>query len=175
MAVALGVALSVDVINQLTFFVDWPRCLRSWAITTVVSLALAAPIAYAIGRAHLELFRAKQRADALSHTDSLTGLANRRALIEAAESALSDVLALAIFDIDRFKVVNDTYGHLAGDAALRAIALMMEEELGGLGRVARVGGEEFALSLARLARGTGGGADWLSATDCAPRRSWLAT
>ena len=98
-----------------------------------------------VGSAQLELYRAKQLADTLSRTDSLTGLANRRALIEAAEATLPEVLALAIFDIDRFKAVNDTYGHLAGDAVLRSVGRMMDEELGALGRVARVGGEEFAL------------------------------
>jgi diguanylate cyclase (GGDEF)-like protein len=143
--VAIGVALAVDVANQLIFFVDWTTCLRSWAITVFISGSLAITIAYLIGAAQLELFRAKQLADTLSHTDSLTGLANRRALIESAEASLPEVLALAIFDIDRFKAVNDTYGHLAGDAVLRAVSRMMAEELSGLGRVARVGGEEFAV------------------------------
>jgi diguanylate cyclase (GGDEF)-like protein len=110
-----------------------------------LSVSLSASIAYLIGSAHLELYRAKRAADALSRTDSLTGLANRRALIEAAEASLPEVLALVIFDIDRFKGVNDAYGHLAGDAVLRSVGLMMDEELGALGRVARVGGEEFAL------------------------------
>jgi diguanylate cyclase (GGDEF)-like protein len=144
-AVALIVALSADIANQLIFFVDWATCLRSWSITIAISVLLATSIAYWVGAAQLELYRAKQVADTLSHTDSLTGLANRRALIETAEATLPQVLALAIFDIDRFKAVNDTYGHVAGDAVLRSVARMMEEELGVLGRVARIGGEEFAL------------------------------
>jgi diguanylate cyclase (GGDEF)-like protein len=144
-AVALGVALSADVANQLIFFVDWATCLRSWSITIAISVTLAASISYWIGMAQLELYQAKQVADTLSRTDSLTGLPNRRALIETAEATLPKVLALAIFDVDRFKVVNDTYGHLAGDAVLRSVARMMEEELGALGRVSRIGGEEFAL------------------------------
>lgn len=143
--VALVAALSADVANQLTFFVDWATCLRSWTITAAICIGLGVPIAYFVGVAQLELYRAKQTAVALSRTNSLTGLANRRALIEAAEAQLPEVLALAIFDIDRFKGVNDTYGHLAGDAVLRSVGLMMDEELGPLGRVARVGGEEFAL------------------------------
>jgi diguanylate cyclase (GGDEF)-like protein len=59
------------------------------------------------------------------------------------------VLALTIFDIDRFKSVNDAYGHLVGDAAIRAVGRMMQEELGALGLIARVGGEEFALLTSR--------------------------
>ncbi len=148
-AFALAFALAVDVVNQLAFFVDWGRCLRSWSVTTVVCLVVATPIAYSIGHAHLELFRAKELADALGRADSLTGLSNRRALIEDAESALAEVSALTIFDIDRFKSVNDAYGHLVGDAALRTVGRMMQEELGALGLVARVGGEEFALLTSR--------------------------
>jgi len=144
-AFALAFALAVDVINQLALFVDWERCLWSWLVTAVVCLALAAPTAYAIGHVHLELFRAKELADALGRTDSLTGLANRRALIEEAETEISQVRALAIFDIDRFKAVNDAYGHLVGDAALRSVGKILQEELGELGLVARLGGEEFAL------------------------------
>jgi diguanylate cyclase (GGDEF)-like protein len=144
-AVCVALALAVDVMNQLTFFVDWTTCLRSWTITTAVVLALAAPIARAIGKAHLELYRAKLRADALSVTDPLTGLPNRRALTEAAALLAPDLLALAIFDVDRFKGINDAYGHVAGDAVLRSLGRMMAAELGPFGCVARVGGEEFAL------------------------------
>ena len=148
-AFALAFALAVDVVNQLTFFEDWSRCLRAWSVTTVVCVVIAAPIAYSIGHTHLELFRAKELADELGRTDSLTGLSNRRALIEDADSSLAEVLALAIFDVDRFKSVNDAYGHLVGDVALRTVGRMMQEELGGVGLVARIGGEEFALLAAR--------------------------
>jgi diguanylate cyclase (GGDEF)-like protein len=148
-AFALAFALTVDVFNQLAFFESWARCLRSWSVTAAVCLFVATPIAYSIGHSHLELFRAKELADEIGRTDSLTGLSNRRALIEDAESSFPEVLALAIFDVDRFKSVNDAYGHLAGDAALRSVGRMMQEELGGVGLVARVGGEEFALLAAR--------------------------
>jgi diguanylate cyclase (GGDEF)-like protein len=148
-AFALAFALAVDVVNQLAFFVDWARCLWSWSVTTAVCLIVATPIAYSIGHSHLELFRAKELADELGRTDLLTGLSNRRALIEDAESSLAEVLALVIFDIDRFKSVNDAYGHLVGDATLRAVGRMMQEELGAIGLVARIGGEEFALLTSR--------------------------
>jgi diguanylate cyclase (GGDEF)-like protein len=143
--ICVAIALAVDVANQLTFFVDWTTCLRSWAITTAVVLTLAVPIARTIARAHLELYRAKQHADALSRIDQLTGLANRRALMEAVAAAPPEALALVIVDIDRFKRVNDSYGHLAGDEVIRSVAQAMVEELTDLGLVARVGGEEFAL------------------------------
>jgi diguanylate cyclase (GGDEF)-like protein len=143
--ICVAIALAVDVTNQLVFFVDWATCLRSWAITTVLVLALAIPIARTIGKAHLELYRAKQHADELGRTDQLTGIANRRALMEAVSNAPPEALALVIVDIDRFKRVNDSYGHLAGDEVIRSVAQAMAEELKDLGLVARVGGEEFAL------------------------------
>jgi predicted signal transduction protein with EAL and GGDEF domain len=107
-AICITLALAADVTNQLVFFVDWPTCLRSWAITATVVLALAVPISRIVAKAHLELYRAKMRAEELSRTDQLTGLPNRRALMEAAFAAGSEALALVIVDIDRFKRVNDS-------------------------------------------------------------------
>jgi diguanylate cyclase (GGDEF)-like protein len=144
-AVCIAVAMAVDVTNQLAFFVDWATCLRSWTITAVLVLALAFPISRTIAKSHLELYRAKLLADHLGRTDQLTGLPNRRSLMEAVDTAGLDVLALVIVDIDRFKRVNDTHGHLAGDVVIRSVGQMMATELGELGHVARIGGEEFAL------------------------------
>jgi diguanylate cyclase (GGDEF)-like protein len=75
----------------------------------------------------------------------MTGLANRRAFYEAALQFGEGALALVIADIDRFKRINDRYGHAVGDEVIRIVASRMHEELGGLGVVARLGGEEFAL------------------------------
>ena len=54
-------------------------------------------------------------------------------------------MVLVIADIDRFKRVNDTYGHLAGDSVIRMISRIADAELGDLGAFGRIGGEEFAL------------------------------
>ena len=144
-AVCVAIALAVDVTNQLTFFVNWTTCLRSWAITVILVLSLAIPISRTIGKAHLELYRAKLLAEELSRTDQLTGLPNRRALMDAVYVAKMETLALVIVDIDRFKRINDTHGHLAGDAVIRSVGQMMAAEFSEVGHVARVGGEEFAL------------------------------
>ena len=141
----LALAVAVDVGNQLIFFVDFSTCLRSWAITAAVALVLALPISRSIGLAHLELYRAKLVAEELSRTDQLTGLLNRRALMDAAPKFRRSVFALVIADIDRFKRVNDTYGHMVGDEVIRAVSGRMASELSQLGLLARVGGEEFAL------------------------------
>ncbi|MEO3428518.1 sensor domain-containing diguanylate cyclase [Pelagibius sp. CAU 1746] len=94
---------------------------------------------------------ARLSAQALS--DELTGLPNRRAFmdelerVQAAMSRSTAPASIAVIDIDHFKQVNDTYGHGAGDATLRALAAVLRETLRGEDFLARVGGEEFALVL----------------------------
>jgi diguanylate cyclase (GGDEF)-like protein len=95
----------------------------------------------------------KERADReilhLAMTDSLTGVANRRALMEQAEHALSRrnglPLALLMIDVDYFKRINDTHGHPAGDEVLRKVAVLMAGRLRGHDVLGRYGGEEFCV------------------------------
>ncbi|MBZ0103825.1 MAG: GGDEF domain-containing protein [Thermoanaerobaculia bacterium] len=88
-----------------------------------------------------------------ARTDSLTGLANRRALLERFEaerrrSARSEApIALVMADIDHFKRVNDEHGHAAGDRVLQEIAATLRGALRAQDTVARWGGEEFLLLL----------------------------
>lgn len=87
-----------------------------------------------------------------SGRDSLTGLANRRGFTEwASETAAVGPVpahALLIFDLDRFKTVNDRHGHLAGDALLKTAADWLVAQFGDRGIVARWGGDEFVVTLA---------------------------
>lgn len=86
-------------------------------------------------------------------TDPLTGLLNRRAfttvLANAIARAQSDggPLALLILDIDHFKSINDTYGHLVGDKVLRFVARLLAQAVKGQDTLCRFGGEEFAILL----------------------------
>jgi diguanylate cyclase (GGDEF)-like protein/putative nucleotidyltransferase with HDIG domain len=90
-----------------------------------------------------------QRLSRQSRTDALTGLDNRRGFDENVELALADArrgrrrLGLVVFDLDRLKVVNDRYGHLAGDAVLRRVAQLCAETVKPV--AARLGGDEFAI------------------------------
>jgi diguanylate cyclase (GGDEF)-like protein len=87
----------------------------------------------------------------LASHDSLTGMLNRRSFIEKAELMLADAVqrdvmcCMAMMDIDHFKEFNDTYGHPAGDEALRHVAKTIEEGLRKNDFVGRYGGEEFML------------------------------
>ena len=85
-----------------------------------------------------------------SRTDALTGLDNRREFTFNLERALAigDPLSLLLIDIDHFKLINDRYGHAAGDAVLIAFADQLRDHFSQPGaRVARIGGEEFAVLL----------------------------
>ena len=144
-ATCVLVALSFDVANQLVFFDGWAATLRSWTVTVLVALFISAPISSVIGRAHLDLFRAKRAAEILSRTDPLTGLPNRRAIFEATERMKGSAMILVILDIDRFKRVNDTHGHLVGDQVIVLFAEMLRQAVGAFGEVGRIGGEEFML------------------------------
>lgn len=89
----------------------------------------------------------------LSLTDSLTGLANRRAFDVALRLELeraartSHPLSALVIDVDHFKRYNDTFGHLAGDQCLRQVAAALRSAVRGLDTLSRFGGEEFVALL----------------------------
>ncbi|TCZ61386.1 PleD family two-component system response regulator [Roseicella aquatilis] len=88
----------------------------------------------------------------LAVTDTLTGLRNRRYVLRHLDSVLrgSDA-AVMLLDVDRFKTINDTYGHGAGDIALKAVAERLKSHLRAADVLARYGGEEFMVVLAGAA------------------------
>jgi len=93
----------------------------------------------------------KQRLEKLASTDALTGCMNRRALAEALAQELDRArrynLALTVMlaDLDRFKSINDTRGHIAGDSVLRQVGDLLRREARSVDLVARYGGEEFVV------------------------------
>lgn len=99
----------------------------------------------------LELEAAKRRAEALAHTDELTHLNNRRAFFELGERALQEAgrlgqpAAVIMFDLDRFKQINDAYGHAAGDKVLKSVARAVRPLIRSSDILGRLGGEEFAV------------------------------
>ncbi|WP_290890927.1 diguanylate cyclase [Arenimonas sp.] len=99
----------------------------------------------------VELSEANAQLEVLAMTDGLTGLANRRHFGDQLAREVTRCgekgkpLALVTMDIDHFKAINDTHGHPAGDAVLRRVALLLEENVRSGDLLARVGGEEFAV------------------------------
>lgn len=100
-----------------------------------------------------EDFRSEEEASRLAQFDSLTGLANRHRMTQRIESTLKAfraskrACALFMLDLDRFKQVNDTLGHAAGDQLLQQVAERLQGAVGGKGEIGRLGGDEFQVLL----------------------------
>ncbi|MBT3350817.1 MAG: GGDEF domain-containing protein [Nitrospinaceae bacterium] len=95
----------------------------------------------------------REQLHAVQYTDPLTGLLNRRGFEDSGARELSrtsrtgQLVGLVIIDIDKFKNINDTYGHPAGDSVLRQLAQILREQTRTLDHVFRFGGEEFGILL----------------------------
>jgi diguanylate cyclase (GGDEF)-like protein len=119
------------------------------AARSALALVVALPLVIVLQRSlrHASLAAA-------ARTDAKTGLLNagawqREAAVEVTRAGTQTPLAVAIADIDHFKAVNDTHGHLAGDAVLAAVSATMRDLLRDCDLCGRFGGEEFALLLPR--------------------------
>jgi len=151
-------------LNQLSTLVELERTLAEEALTAnqdtylntrrVLLLMVAAAFALSVLTSLVvinRVSRANRRIAHLANHDDLTGLHNRRSF----ESHLTRVFALArrgatgygllYLDLDRFKIVNDTCGHHAGDELLTGLTRLLSERLRGDDLFARVGGDEFAI------------------------------
>ena len=120
-------------------------------------------VLYTITFAFLLLSMTKERTE-LRHkiaalVDPLTGLANRRAFMIDADAAIarrasrSEPLAVLLADLDRFKKINDVFGHAVGDQVLKIFADVLRRCVGASDLVGRLGGEEFAILLPATGRG----------------------
>lgn len=104
-------------------------------------------------RNSLRFMEKTKQLEQLARTDSLTGIHNRGSFEELVSSVISQAkrkhqpIALAMFDLDYFKKVNDTYGHEAGDIALKEFANILKDCFRDYDIVGRVGGEEFAVCM----------------------------
>ena len=156
-AAAGGILLSVaavlsvyDAIVNAFVLRDQPILVVSWVWLFAFDLLLPLWAFLLVGA-----WRQRDRAEAalarLAVTDLLTGLLNRRGFFEHANSAIAQArrsrvpVAVAMFDIDRFKLINDGSGHDAGDAVLRQVAAALSADQRAGDVLGRFGGEEFVL------------------------------
>jgi diguanylate cyclase (GGDEF)-like protein len=174
-AVTVPLYLILFYVNAFDLFHEWSRAHESWQLDEIIVLAFflgLAAMAFSWRRL-LDLKREKiakesveQHAFVSARRDPLTGLANRRCFVEeiskwAYRLPADKDCAVFILDLDRFKPINDLYGHRLGDEVLRVVASRVGESLEENGLVARLAGDEFGILMlydkdtdapARLAR-----------------------
>lgn len=160
-----GIAKDISAPNGTWRVVIEPRPMANLTLRVLQVLALPISLFLAvfvysressIRDYQLRLIQHNQQLATMADTDSVTGLLNRRAFIASVEKVLastdlsSSPVAVIFSDIDRFKQINDTHGHAAGDDVLRAFAQCLRTAIGDAGFIARFGGDEFvALILGR--------------------------
>src|SRR5205085_4895774 len=106
-----------------------------------------------------DVSESKQQLGLLRHQamhDALTDLPNREMLYERLENAMNDarqrdaMAGLMLMDLDRFKEVNDSFGHHFGDMLLKQVAFRLRNQVGAYDTVARLGGDEFAIVVPKI-------------------------
>ncbi|MDQ0316551.1 GGDEF domain-containing protein [Amorphus orientalis] len=126
-------------------FLGIPRTIYETINGLVAIVTLTGSGALSVALVH-ERTAKRHQADAM--TDPLTGLLNRRALLNIGQAAgLSDGAAAIVFDLDNFKSVNDAYGHDVGDLVIRRFTVLCRQSLRATDLAARTGGEEFVVIL----------------------------
>lgn len=119
--------------------------------TILIAASVTALLAWLIGTAVHELSLSRAAFERLSRLDPLSGLLNRRAFSEMVETKVNGFFVL--FDIDRFKLVNDRHGHAVGDSVIVAVAEELKRVFEPAHLVSRFGGEEFAVLISSDDRG----------------------
>jgi diguanylate cyclase (GGDEF)-like protein len=139
-------SFETDLVDGRWFWMDHTVLPNGWVLTVAADIT-------ALKHNEKSLRQAHEAALLASRTDQLTGLPNRRHILELLDDALSlheavgSDLCIASIDIDNFKAVNDAHGHEAGDAVLRHFAGVCARRLRPQDRLGRLGGEEFLLVL----------------------------
>lgn len=156
-AIAAGVAFIGQSGEAATNTLRLTGLLTTGAYYEVAALFLVAAIfgggLWNIGFLLMAIDRLRANLAALAVTDDLTGLPNRRQFMATAAAYSGDRkvagqgIALLLIDIDEFKAINDTFGHAAGDAALRHVARIAGERLRPRDLLARIAGDEFCAML----------------------------
>ncbi|WP_181013792.1 GGDEF domain-containing protein [Agrobacterium rosae] len=159
LSITLCVTIAADVLNVVAHYsldgLGWlpydvvPAATVGVIISTLVASSLTFSITYVVGLAIHHLTISRATFERLSRTDMLSGLLNRRAFLEEAMHAPANS-SLILFDIDKFKSINDQYGHDIGDQAIIAVATNLSEIFAHCKAVARIGGEEFAVLVSAL-------------------------
>jgi diguanylate cyclase (GGDEF)-like protein len=127
--------------------------IRNPALSSVIALVVFASLGVRILIIQHRLLQAQDDLEFEASHDALTGICNRAAILEtlgkevARQHRASETLTVMLADLDHFKVVNDTHGHIVGDQVLTEVARRLTASMRGCDSVGRYGGEEFLIIL----------------------------
>lgn len=139
-------SFETDFLDGRWFWIDHTVLPNGWVLTVGADITALKQNEKSLRQAHEAALKASQ-------TDLLTGLPNRRHILELLDGALAEhdatgsSLCIAVIDIDRFKAINDRHGHDAGDTVLRHFADTCRQRVRAQDVLGRMGGEEFLLLL----------------------------
>lgn len=149
----LSTVIAIDVLLLAVMMIRASRTSEAGFIRSQEDRLRAMELACSLAGANREISLSNQRLEALANLDPLTGLGNRalfnthlQSLVDRQDERLE--VALLIIDLDRFKTINDTMGHGAGDAVLVEISKRLSALAGPGDTVVRLGGDEFAVVIA---------------------------
>jgi diguanylate cyclase (GGDEF)-like protein len=138
----------------ISWLIDYPANWKQYVLRAVIPLLVTPAVVIPLLFMSIRLNTMRAELDMLARTDVLTGLPNRRAFFARANEIFAlrqghEPAALLMIDIDRFKAINDEFGHDAGDAVLKTVAQTILSVVSERGEhralAARIGGEEFAV------------------------------
>lgn len=145
LCVIVGTNLSIDIVVMLVFAEpDW---LFQMLFIMGVSLCIGLPVTLLMCVSMMRNTRLTEHLQSLVNRDRLTDVATRDFFFDRMDAAPHSYGVSLMIDIDHFKAVNDTYGHLAGDRVIRAVADVLRRLVRAQDIICRFGGEEFVIFL----------------------------
>lgn len=154
----ISILLSVGITWGVNAFIGRGPVGEGWAIAILAPLLIAPLMSVQVLQLLSKLDTAEQQLQVLSHTDELTQTYNRRFFMQYVDQELKrmhrsgETFSVAILDIDNFKQINDTYGHLIGDQLLRELTQMLKGQIRQADVLARYGGDEFIILFPQTTR-----------------------
>ena len=145
----ISIFLSVGITLVVNFYLKGGPLGEGLAIAILAPAIIAPVMSFQMLRILSDLDQAEQKLQILSNTDELTQTYNRRYFIQVGEQELKralrygEIFSIALLDIDNFKEINDSSGHVTGDEVLRKLSYLFKQEIRETDVVARYGGDEF--------------------------------
>lgn len=150
----LSMAVAIITVSYTTQFMDEQARILTWLSAVTIPIVMSGPLFFLIASRQRKLAIALHELAIVASQDSLTTVLNRGAFVTLVDAYLSQANlppeaegGLLVIDADHFKTINDRFGHIAGDQALRIIANAIKGAVRSTDLVGRIGGEEFAVFL----------------------------